>query len=641
MTEKNATWHQDSPFKATDYTQEQWLDGVDRVLNGADYNTALVTKTSDGIEIQPLYEQTTKAPFYSRGDKKWLIQQSFAGGSIADINQQILSDLAEGLSAVELSLSSQSNNPTIACHNVEQLEQLLKNVQPHMIQLSLTPGAENTVCGALLLAYYYRQKIAAQDIHAALNIDPLGSLAATGHSTENNLYDIAQFAAHCGKQFPNVSTLCADISVYHNAGCTEAQELAYLLATTVAYVRALTDDTQANVDINTAFKQIRFRIALDCDFFISIAKLRAARKLINQVAFHCGATDSAIVIDTVTSKRSMSELDAGTNILRTSTQAAAAMTGGANSYNCTPYDQLSENSIKAHRLARNTHHILIEESGLLEVDDPTRGSGYVESLTQSLSETAWELFQKIESEGGMNQALLNGTVAQQITSAASERTQSLATGQSAIVGVTDYPNLDDQLTEKAILPHTQTTEQKHTETSKVSVPALIGALSEGDSTTDYHTAYCDSTLKIAPIERFRDAEPFEQLRIRSFQYKKSRGSSPTVSLITLGTQKEFAPRASFCENFFATAGIDTQQIDIADYKATKDSIPLVVLCASDKRYTDEAIEACKKLQGKTIWIAGNHPKATANLDKHGITEKIHLSCDRLVVLDSALTVLGA
>ncbi len=644
MTEKKTDWHQNSPFESSGYTEELWLDSVERALNGADFNDTLVSRTLDGIDIQPLYTQNAEAPFHSRGAKEWSIQQSYNEGSISDVNKQILSDLGGGLTAVELALTSQLASTYLPCSNVEDLEQLLKGVHPQMIELSLQPSAENTVNGALVLAYYYRQKIAAEHIRCALNIDPLATLAATGSTAEKPLSDIAQFASHCANQFPNVSSLCADSSVYHNAGCSEAQELAYLLSTTVAYLREQTEHPQAAIDIDTAFRQIRFRLALDNDYFLSVAKLRATRELISQVASHCGAKDPKIIIDTITSNRSLSGLDPATNILRTSTQAAAAMAGGANGYNCAAYDSLSGKSTKANRLARNTHHILIEESGLLKVDDPARGSGYIESMTQSLCEAAWAIFQELETDGGMHQALLNGTVREQINKARVNRTEALSSGESAVVGVTDYPNLDDQVPEASTTTTKNLLKEVQPEASKISVTALIGALSDGENTLSFNTAYCQFSTVTAPIDSFRDAEVFEKLRARSDQYKINKGELPTAKLICLGTQRDYGARATFCKNFFAIAGINAELVERKNYVASankEDKNQLLVICSSDKYYLSDATQVCESLTGQPLWIAGNHPKATLGLDKHGVTEKIHLGCNRVKLLDAALTLLGA
>lgn len=627
MTEKTRTWHQESSFE--NYDQHDWRNAVEHLLNGADFANKLTRRTLDGIEIQPLYQQVPEAPFYSRGNKPWAIQQTYQSGSLADINKDILADLSEGLTSVELQLPGSGNDNALPCYTAEDLEHLLTDVHPQMIELLLTPGSANTITGALLLAYFNRQKIAANDVRCALNIDPLGAMAASGCCAQNAISELSQIASHCDTRFPNASTVCADTSVYHNAGCSEAQELAYLLASTVEYLRAL-----QSIETESTFKQIRYRVALDCDYFLSVAKLRAARELISQITQSCGAENSQIVIDTVSGSRALSSLDASVNILRASTQAAAAMAGGANGFNCAPYDRLTENSAKAQRLARNTQHILIEESGLLNVDDPARGSGYVETLTDEMCASAWQLFQNIEANGGMHKALENGSVAQEINATRKIREAKLSTGKSSMIGVTDYPNLEDKIT-PVIQTFVSTANDRHSETP--SLPALIGALSDGKSSLDFQ-ATSNSETTIEPIAQLRDSEPFEQLRLRSQKYKDKHGSLPTVTLLTLGTIKDFSARVNFTKNFFAVAGIDTQQVECV--KNLKTSADLAVLCSTDQKYLDAADSISSSL-AKHLWIAGNNGEVLSKLENSGVTDNIHLRGDRLSQLGNALDILGA
>ena len=639
-------WDQNSAFESDSYSTEQWRTAVEQVLKGADFSDALVTGTLDGIEIQPLYQQEPDAPTYTRGDGQWSIQQIFSTGTLGDTNSRIISDLEAGLTSIELTLSSQKSDITLPCHSVADLDHLLTGVFPQMVELSLTPGSDNRLCGALLLAWYYRQKIAADQIRCALNWDPLGALATSGISSKSLFESIEPLAAHCSQHFPNASSLCVDSSVYHNAGCTAAQELAFMLATSVEYLRHL-----SALDINTAMQQIRYRIALDADFFNSVAKLRSARELIDQVAAHCGATDSNSKIDTIGSSRSFARLDPSVNILRNTTQTFAAMVGGANGFVCTPYDGQHSPSSTASRLARNTHNILIEESGILNVHDPMRGSGFIESLSHELSSTAWSLFQQIESEGGMLEALKSGLIKRFTDDAAKQRSEDMSHGNSVMVGVTEYPNLNDDadlIQDSSLSSGTNVTtdsgvplantQSGNTVSQSLSVSALIGALAEGESTLAHSSSTQNSDITIDPVRTYRDAEIFEQLRARSLRYKEAHGRIPTLTIVTLGDLAEYAARADYCKRFFAIAGIETIQTSLSKYSSDNDS--LVLLCASDKKYDTEALDACASIQCDQIWIAGNHPELLKQLAEHGVTEKIHLGCDRITLLEKALTALG-
>ena len=644
MTENTRTWHQDSTFPP--HTDHDWRTSVDQLLRGADFNKALVSKTLDGIEIQPLYQQMPDAPFCGRGDSTWNIHQTYRSGSLSDTNKNILSDLSDGLTSIELALpmTNSSADSTLPCYTVSDLEHLLTDVRPEMIELSLAPDSDNRLTGTLLLAWFYQQKIAPVDVRCALNIDPLGTQANNGTCAKPALNELTQFAIYCGNHFPNASSVCVDSSVYHNAGCSEAQELAFLLATSVEYLRAL-----QTLDTDLAFDQMRFRIALDNDYFLNVAKLRAARELIRQIKQNCGATDSTITIDAVSGTRTITTLDSSVNILRNTTQASAAMTGGANGFNCTPFDQLTGSTEKAQRLARNTQHILIEESGLLNINDPARGSGYVESLTSDLCQSAWQLFQEIETSGGMHKSLEQGIIATQVETSCQARLNALGTGKSPMIGVTDYPDLSEPPEcSEAVEQASTTQKEKRATTTKddaksdsTSVPALVGALSEGGSTLDFKS-YARSTVTSEPLTQFRDSQVFEQLRHRSQTYKNNNSVPPTVTLITLGEKKDYAARVAFCKNFFAVAGIETNAIDLKATKNSSDlkSTDLVVLCSGDKQYLQEAAAICNFNQTANLWIAGNNKEVLSEMEAANISECVHLRSDKLNLLNKALSILG-
>ena len=616
------SWQQTSPFNANPPGHADWIESVERTLGGTHSMDALVSRTADGFDIQPLYTQHTNAPFYTRGVEAWEIRQAYNTDNQLRTNREILSDLKDGVNAVEL-----TPHPSMA--TVTDLQQLLKDVLMPMINLSLTPAANNAIYGSLLLGYCQNLNLDKDELDCSLNIDPIGALALTGQSAESDLKQAADIAAYCHSNYKKINSLCSDSSIYHNAGATEAQELACLLATTVEYLRALN-----TLNVEAAFRQLRFRLALDSDYFLSIAKLRAARELINQVAAQCsadngGADHPAVTIDAVSSSRSMAALDLSVNILRSSTQAAAAMAGGANGFTCTAFDSLSEGSAKAKRLARNTHHILKEESGLLNIHDPARGSGYIEALTEGLCTSAWSLFQQIESNGGMQQALKTGYIQQQIKIARETRESAIATGRKPIIGVSEFPNSQETTARAA---DTTTSFKPLKQTSDKSADALINAMAAGDNISDHFSENTQALIS-EPLTHYRDSEQFETLRLRSNAADKL---SP-VSLITIGDKKDYSARVAFCSSFFSIAGIETTVISIDNAKQTDSQ--LLVLCSSDEQYLAEAEKACDHFAAKEVWIAGNNPQVISALENK-ISESVHLHCDRLDLLDKALALLG-
>lgn len=639
MTTDTKSWHQNAQFETGSH--EDWHQSAVQLLAGKDFKQTLASLTLDDIEVQPLYPQHKEAPFKGRDSSHWSTQQSYCRGNIDQINQQILSDLNGGVNAIELSLATAENSDGIPCLNIESLEQLLFGVHADMIELSLNPGSENRTTGALLLAYFYRQKIAPADVKFALNIDPLKTQAQTGFCAGSAMQSLEQFASYCSTQYPNATSICIDSSAYHNAGCTEAQELAYLLSTTVDYLRCI-----QSLDVATAASQLKYRLALDNDFFINVAKLRAARVLINQIFQHCGAEqhNHTTTIETVIGVRALSTLDNSVNILRASTQVAAAMTGGANGINCLAYDHLTGNSEKARRLARNTHHILIEESGLLNVNDPARGSGYVEEITNQLCDSAWELFQKIESAGGMHQALTTGLIASQVLQSCNERTQAMTQGKTRMVGVTEFPNPQESPKwEESVADQnciTTIASVKDNSTSTVSVTALVSALSNGESTTDYQHSTSNAS---DPLPNYRDAAQFEALRLRTHQFNQANQINAEVTLLAMGNRRDYAARSGFCKTFFAIAGLKTSVIELQDdsdiEQVRSKCSNLTVLCSSDTKYMENAEKIANLKNLEHLWIAGNNPDVLAALS-NSVTEQIHLSCDKLSVLKKALNILG-
>jgi len=316
------------------------------------------------------------------------------------------------------------------------------------------------------------------------------------------------------------------------------------------------------------------------------------------------------------------------------------MAGGASGYLCEAYDSLADNSSKARRLARNTHHILKEESGLLAIDDPTRGSGYIESLTEGFCSSAWQLFQQIEAEGGMLKSLASGFIQQHIESARNKREHAIATGDNAIIGVSQYPDLQEKT---AVAVGEQATEPKSQKDKTVepppSITAFVGVLADGENIRNFQSQTTAQSSQ--PIPPYRDSSVYEQFRYRSNAYLESNGSRPTVSLLTFGAKKDYSARLKFCTDFFAIAGIETSVSAIEDKPEL--SAPLAVLCSSDKLYLSDAQTISKALDNSALdnlWLAGNNPKVIS-VFKNNIRDTIHLQCDRTKLLEQALTLLGA
>lgn len=496
------SWHYNSPFEAHNEDNELWLAAIDRLIegsgiDGAGFEEKLVSSTLDGIRIQPLYKQATDAPLYARTPNSWLIPRAYDIASVKSTNTDIIADLAAGTNAVELNLNHGN------CQELAQLQSILNNVHTEMIQLSLVPSAHNADLATVVFAYLNHNNKNPASIQFAINADPLGSMAYSGIDCDTHLKNAAIVAAYCAENYSNATTLCVDTSTYHNSGCSEAQELALLLASCTEYLRAM-----ENLDIGSALAQVRYRLALDSDYFLSVAKLRATRALITQLAQHCGISQFTPMIDTVSSLRNMTTMDETVNILRTTTQATAAMTGGANSYYCDPYNMLSKSEgTRALRLCQNTHHVLIEEAHLLQVQDPMRGSGFIESVTDSMCEHAWQQFQHIEQQGGLSACLRSGTIAALVKETAAKRKDALANNEVSMVGVNIYPNSEDKILQ-TIEPTLSDPSDLIVDFTKATPAEIVESLLNGKSISE-HANKQHLTQTCDPIKPARDAVPFE------------------------------------------------------------------------------------------------------------------------------------
>ncbi len=662
-------WYEETPFLATDAeaSEQQWLSLVEKTLKGSSFEEELVTPTLDGIRVEPLYRQSSQSPSLPAAQPQWYIRQSFATGNPVDVNTQILAELEGGVSAIELCLdtgspdtgiSSGAVNQTsvdqttsrIPCQSLEELELLLTGVFPEMLHVSLQPGSQNQVAAALLDSVWRKQNIDRAKTRVSFNADPLGTAARTGHFNATDIDAATNLSLHTRTHYPDGSSLCVDTSVYHNAGASEAQELGFAMATGVQYLKALTDAGFAPAD---ACRQLSFRYSLDSDFFLSIAKLRAAALLWSQILKHCGITEEAqhIELEAQSGNRCLTRHDPWVNILRVTTQAFAALIGGAGSFNSASYDAMQKDqSSLGRRIARNTQLILLEESKLQQVQDPLAGSGFIDAMTTGLSSKAWDIFQGIESRGGMWQTLKSNHIQELCEDKRAQRRQHIATGRATIVGVSAYPDL--QALANPVSAKESRVRQPLAEPKTNAEPAyavnksleeMCAAIDDGAPAAQFYSTTKEASQTIEPLQPERDASVFEHMLARSDYYHSAHKKRPTVICLTLGKASDYAARTNFCRNFFAIAGIETTLIDIEEldqYPAS--SLKLVVLCSSGQGYKEHALDAMDSLTAAgaaTIWIAGKAGALEALLRDNGLARELHIHSNRVSLLSESLSLL--
>ncbi|MGW7190961.1 methylmalonyl-CoA mutase subunit beta, partial [Streptomyces sp. NPDC054838] len=432
-----------------DATHEQWQRLVEGVLRksgkevtGEAAEDALSTTLEDGLRTRPLYtarpgEDATGfpgfAPFVRGGRPEgtsasgWDVRQRIAGTDPARVNEAALADLENGTTSLWLTVG-EGGFP------VAGLGRALEGVYLDLAPVTLDAGAGYAEAARALLALYAEREVAPEAARASLGADPLGHEARTGERPA--LADAAALAAEAAGAWPHVRALTVDALPYHEAGGSAAEELGLSLATGVAYLRAL---MEAGLGIDAALGQLEFRYAATADQFLTISKLRAARRLWARVAEACGAPEAGTQRQhAVTSPVMMTRRDPWVNMLRTTVACVAAGVGGADAVTVLPFDhELGLPDAFARRIARNTSTILLEESYLARVIDPAGGSYYVEQLTDELANAAWEFFQTVEKAGGQAAALRSGLVAERLAATWAERSKKLAERREPITGVSE------------------------------------------------------------------------------------------------------------------------------------------------------------------------------------------------------------
>jgi len=609
-----------SEFPAT--TGEQWLKLVDGVLKGAPFDKRLVSRTYDGLSIQPLYPRAADAqPTVTRAPgAPWTVMQRVDHPDPAAANKQALHDLENGaLGLTVICKGSINANGYGLDSSLGTLERVLDGIYLDAgVVIDFKVAAETRDAAKNFAALVKKRGIDPKTVALRASLNPLGHMAVTGGAVRP-WKELAPYFAELVKELAGDGFggpfAVADGRVIHNAGGSEAQELAFALSSAVAYLRAL---EAGGVPLEAARRMIYFRLAADADQFLTIAKFRAVRKLWARVEEACGLAPAPAYVSAETAWRMMTRRDPYVNMLRATVAVFAAGVGGADAIAVLPFTAaIGLPDSFARRIARNTQLVLLEESNLAKVSDPTAGSGAIEDLTQQLCAAAWSLFQEIEEAGGTPAALERGLIQRKVAATRAEREKNIARRKDALTGTSEFPDIHE------------------------------GAVHVMDVAR--HPAGAKSAPAFPALPRIRLAEPFEALRDASDAVLAKTGARPKVFLANLGKLSDFTARTLYAKNFFEAGGIEAVSNDgfanrddmIAAFKAS--DAKLACLCSSDKVYAAEAAEAAKALKGAgaaDIYLAGRPGELEAALKKAGVQDFIYVGCDVVATLTQAQTFLG-
>ncbi|WP_127090039.1 methylmalonyl-CoA mutase subunit beta [Aquabacter cavernae] len=606
----------DLPFAADlkPASREDWLKLVDGVLKGAPYDKKLVTRTQDGLVLDPLPPRAPDALTVAgrAAGAPWTISARVDQPDAGAANAQALDDLGNGASGLTLVFAGSPHAHGFGLTDADGLGAILDGVMLDLIETRLESGGFQGREHALAFA----DVIATRDFDPAtlsvsFGLDPLSDMARAGSSplpwADGLSKRLAEsFGILRGRGFTS-PILRADGAVHHAAGASDAQELAAVLATGVAYLRAM---EAAGLALEDAAAGIELALTADVNQIATLAKFRAIRLLWGAVLREAGIPARPATVHATTAWRSLTRRDPYVNLLRSTVAAFAAGVGGADSLTVLPFTQaLGLPDPFARRLARNTQLILLEEANLHRVADPSAGAGAVEVQTDGLAATAWELFRTIERKGGMAEVLGSGWWRSEIAEVAKRRAKDIATRKEPLTGTSEFPLLGQEAPE-------------------VLAPAPVVEPAPSDTALAPH----------------RLAEPFEALRDAA----EAAPTPPKVFLATLGPVAAFTARATYAKNFFETGGLAAPVPEgfssVAEMVAafTASGTAFACLCGSDELYgTDGATAAAAlKTAGATVWLAGRPGELEASLTEAGVSGFVIAGGDVLETLRKAHTVVG-
>lgn len=587
---------------------QAWTDKIKADLKGADFEKRLVWKTNEGFNVNPFYraediqnlKTTGSLPGefpYVRGaktDNDWYVRQDIEVKDIKDANKKALGLLNKGVTSLGFIVPRDSVN-------AENIDALLGGILPECIELNFKTCSRvaNSLID-ILTAYFRKKKVDAGQINASVNCDLIGTLLRKAKGADDWAVRIAE-AVQAAKDFPRFRVLGVNALLFNNAGSYITQELAYALAWGNELMKQLTGQ---GIDPSLAASSIKFNWGISSNYFMEIAKFRAARWLWAEIAKAYGASDEAAKMNSFaqTSHFNQTIYDAHVNLLRSQTEAMSAGIAGVDSLLVAPFDESFKTPDEfSERIARNQQLLLKEEAHFDAIVDASGGSYYIETLTASIAQQAWKLFLETE-EKGFYEMVKAGEIQQAVNASGEARRKALAQRREILLGTNQFPNF------------TETAGQKAGQT------ATCGC-------------GCDATDNEHVLNTTRLSEDYEALRLST----ERSGKTPKAFMLTIGNLAMRLARSQFACNFFACAGyqvVDNLGFETveAGIKAAREAqADIVVLCSSDDEYEAYAPEAFNLTKGKEMLVVAGAPACMDDLKTQGIEHFINV---RSNVLDT-------
>ena len=593
-----------SEFQAP--TKQEWLDKIGVDLKGADFQKRLVWKTPEGFSVQPFYQrddvEKLSTPYsmpgefpFVRGNKKndntWYIRQEIEAGDAKAANAKALDVLNKGIDSLSFTIPGD-------CVSAEFVETLLKDIYCDCVELNFNTCKRHSVeLAEILVAYFEKKGYDKEKVVGSIDWDPMDKILQ-GKPVDHIMEVMNTYAVplvNALKDYPNFRCITVNAVNLSNKGAYCMQELGYALAWGNEYMQQLTD---AGVDATLAAKKIKFNMGISENYFMEIAKFRAGRMLwaeiVKQYNPQCDCA-CQMIVNAITTEYNMTIFDAHVNLLRSQTETMSAALAGVHSIVVTPFDAAYEKPDDfSERIARNQQLLLKEECHFNTVVDPSAGSYYIETLTESLAKEAWKVFLAVEEKGGFLEAIKSGAVQEDIDATNAKRHTLAAQRREFILGTNQFPNFNEK--------------------------------SEGKR----------------PLNNTRLAADFENLRLAT----EGAAKQPVAFMLTIGSLVWRQARAQFSCNFLASAGykvIDNlgfPSVEEGIEAAMKANADIVVLCSSDEEYAEYAIPAFKALNNRAMFVVAGAPECMEDLKKEGIENFIHVKVNQLETLKEFNAKLG-
>ncbi len=658
-------------FEKLDF--ESWKKEAEKVLKGKPFEK-LFSETFEGVKVKPLYTKEDVSqntlneypgfPSFSRSWKlegntknSWKIVQRIECPNPREANAIIRRELERGSEGFFIKhFNYDFENPQgVIINSILDFDEIFKDIDLTKIHIHFE-SCFPIELGSFFLGYLEKSSFDKKSIEGSIFYDFSSDLLGKGR-----LYDKKFWMDNILKKnfntfyesLPNFRSIVIDGTFFNESGSNAVHELAFTLSYAVEQLIFL---KESGVDTKDALLKFLFKLSVDSDIFINLAKLRSFRVLWANIVDYLGVSDHIpyVPIYVATASRNKSKLDIYSNMLRNICETFVAILGTADYIEVIPYDYyLVEPSEFSYRNATNTQLVLKEEHNLKEVIDPAGGSWYLEALTYELAQKTLQIFKEIMNSGGFFQSLTNGIIQQQINDLRAKRLSRLSKREDVLIGVNKFPNPEDSLSNdktgknkidyqklfverKLKLSDYQSKQERNTSTEKDLIE-IAKSYSSLDSIINFEY-YKNNLIPIQPIKKFRFSEVFENIRKKSLKYKSKFGNLPKVLIIPFGKIADFRERINFTQEFFLVGGFDVvviepvNNIEKAFQKLLETNSQIVVFCSSNEKYPEFVVQLStliKKFKPLVINVLAGLPseEEAQTYQQSGVEVFIHLKSD--------------